>query len=307
MAKPITETTPEATDLYPIRTVCSITGLNPVTLRAWERRYGLIKPRRTPKGHRLYTQFDIDRINEAVRLLDRGIPISQVRQILDHRQEQGAVQKETAGHWVRHIDDMLHAIGMFDEHRLDALYNEALSLYPVDTVTRYLMIPLLHELGLRWASAEGSIAEEHYFGVFLRNKLGARFHHLRVPQTGPRLLAACLPRESHEIGLLIFSLMAKIHGCSIVLLGANMPLTELPRAARRARCHAIVLAGSKGYDYPQLPPELKAAVLESPVPVFVGGGYSVHARDVIAAAEAIPLGEDIPHAIKYIERVLGES
>lgn len=304
MAQTTSSTTPDAPDLYPIRTVCSITGLNPVTLRAWERRYGLIKPRRTPKGHRLYTQLDIDRINEAVRLLDRGVPISQVREVLDHRPPPGAADREHGGHWQRYVADMLSAIGGFDEHRLDAVYNEALSLYPVDTVTRYLMIPLLHELGLRWASSEGSVAEEHYFGVFLRNKLGARFHHLRVPQTGPRLLAACLPRESHEIGLLIFSLLAKTHGHAVVLLGANMPLLELPRAARRARCDGVVLAGSKGYDYPQLSRELKATVRESHVPVFVGGGYSVCARDVITAANAIPLGEDIPQAIKHIERVL---
>jgi DNA-binding transcriptional MerR regulator/methylmalonyl-CoA mutase cobalamin-binding subunit len=298
------ETKPESSNLFPIRTVCSITGLNPVTLRAWERRYGLIKPLRTAKGHRLYTQGDIDRINETMRLLDKGIPVSQVRRVLDSREEQRAATTEQDNHWTRYIADMINAISLFDESRLDAIYNDALSLYPVDTVMRLLVIPLLRELGRRWESAEGSIAEEHFFGVFLRNKLGARFHHLRSQQGSARLLAACLPNEFHEIGLLIFSLMAKALGYEVVLLGANMPLNELPIAAKRARCDAIVLAGSQAYDYAQISQQLAAMVEKAQVPVFVGGSYSVNARDVITATNAIPLGEDITQALKHIQRTI---
>jgi DNA-binding transcriptional MerR regulator/methylmalonyl-CoA mutase cobalamin-binding subunit len=302
--RPKKEKTPDSTNLFPIRTVCSITGLNPVTLRAWERRYGLIKPLRTEKGHRLYTQLDIDRINEAVRLLDTGIPVSQVKQVLDNREQQRTSETASDNHWARYLADMVNAIGLFDENRLDAIYNEALSLYPVDTVMRHLVIPLLRELGRRWESAEGGVAEEHFFGVFLRNKLGARFHHFRSRPNNPRLLAACLPHEHHEIGLLIFSLMAKNLGYDIILLGANMPLHELPKAAQRAKCDAIVLAGSRAYDYTQISRELGAMVQQAQVPVFVGGSYSVSARDVITAANAIPLGEDIAQALKHIQRVL---
>ncbi|WP_018878906.1 MerR family transcriptional regulator [Thioalkalivibrio sp. ALE9] len=69
--------------LYPIRHVCAETGINDVTLRAWERRYGLIRPMRTPKGHRLYSPGDIARIKRIMELLDQGIPVSQVHRVLD--------------------------------------------------------------------------------------------------------------------------------------------------------------------------------------------------------------------------------
>ena len=68
--------------LVPIRTVSSLTGVNSVTLRAWERRYDLVKPIRTPKGHRLYTMAHVDLINQVVALLDNGMSIGQVRQVL---------------------------------------------------------------------------------------------------------------------------------------------------------------------------------------------------------------------------------
>ena len=77
----------KAEGLYPIRTVSSLTGVNSITLRAWERRYGLIKPVRTPKGHRLYTQNDIDLIQQVLELLDKGISIGQVCQLKTHISE----------------------------------------------------------------------------------------------------------------------------------------------------------------------------------------------------------------------------
>lgn len=75
--------TAHADELFPIRTVSTLTGVNPVTLRAWERRYGIVQPQRTPKGHRLYSAEDVERIHRVLGLLERGISIGQVRQLLE--------------------------------------------------------------------------------------------------------------------------------------------------------------------------------------------------------------------------------
>lgn len=72
--------------LYPIREVARLTGIKPITLRAWERRYDLIEPVRTESGHRLYTQEHIDFLNEALRLMDEGIPISRVKAVISEPQ-----------------------------------------------------------------------------------------------------------------------------------------------------------------------------------------------------------------------------
>ncbi|WP_052501594.1 MerR family transcriptional regulator [Thiomicrospira microaerophila] len=68
--------------LFPIREVSRLTGIKPITLRAWERRYDLIEPVRTDSGHRLYTQDHIDYLNQALKLMDEGIPISRVKTVL---------------------------------------------------------------------------------------------------------------------------------------------------------------------------------------------------------------------------------
>ena len=291
--------------LVPIRTVASLTGVNPVTLRAWERRYGLIKPVRTPKGHRLYTMADVDYIQQVTALLQAGMSIGQVQQVLHPEQpDTKAVEEPDSDIWSSYQHGMIEAIELFEESALDDHYNEALSFYPVDIVISRLIVPLMQELGRRWEHTEGSIAEEHFFGVYLRNKLGARFHHMRRSPSGPKLLATCLPGEHHEIGLLLFALAAMDRNYRIILLGADMPLEELPFVVQRTACQAIVLSGSAALTVSGLSADLRRLVSRVAVPVFAGGRVAVdHPEDFIATG-IILLGEDLTMALSKIDAML---
>ena len=80
--KPVIDASFEQQELFPIREVSRLTGVNAVTLRAWERRYGLIQPIRTDSGHRLYSQADIDEIRRILGWLERGVAVSKVGSIL---------------------------------------------------------------------------------------------------------------------------------------------------------------------------------------------------------------------------------
>lgn len=179
-------------------------------------------------------------------LLEKGIAISQVRNSLDQESPRTTPEQHSplAHYWTLYQSRMLGAIARFDEDSLEDAYSQALSVHPIDQVTQQLMMLLLQELGFRRERGEGAVAEEHFVGVYLRNKLGARFHHRARGTTGVQVLAACLPGEQHEIGLLLFALAAQERGLRPVLLGANMPLEELSASIKRARCGGIVLSGS---------------------------------------------------------------
>jgi DNA-binding transcriptional MerR regulator len=288
--------------LFPIRTVVSITGVHPVTLRAWERRYNLVRPQRTPKGHRLYTQADIDRINRVVGLLGQGMSIRQAASLVDAAD--GGLDATGADPWRPYLERMVAAITEFDEPALDAVYNDALALYPVDIVTHQLIAPLLELIGERWADHTGDVAEEHFFSAYLRNKLGARLHHQRRRGSRARLVAACLPDERHDFGLLLFCLSAVSHGYRLVLLGADMPLEELPGAARRSRGDAIVLSGATEPARDLLAVRLPELVEAAGVPVCIGGlGAARHAQE-IEAVGAICLGSHIPEGLRRLSRAL---
>ncbi len=287
--------------LYPIGTVSEITGVNAVTLRAWERRYGLIQPERTPKGHRMYSQTDVDKIQLILVQLGQGIAISRVAESMDLREQSHDSNEDI---WVQYRLRMIEAISQFDENVLDSIYNEAMSLYPVDIVTRRLLTPLLTHLGERWQTTEGSVAEEHFFSVFMRNKLGARFHHRNIRNTGPCLIAACLPGEHHEFGLLLFALAAHARGYRLILLGADMPLSELPHVIQRTQSDGVVLSGSIVLDTDLFKTELNTLAHTSSIPVFIGGHVAENYHAEIKATGATPLPTDLFGTLQTIGSVL---
>lgn len=294
--------------LIPIRTLSGLTGVNPITLRAWERRYGLIKPVRTPKNHRLYSMADVDLINQVVALLAGGMSISQVGQVLLTDKAAAHTEKDEGfDPWAGYQRRFLHAIVNFDDGALNEVYNEALSLYPVDIVTSKLIVPLLRELGWRWEKSQGGIAEEHFFSVFLRNKLGARFHHRSRDLRGTKLLAACMPGEQHEVGILLFALAAVDRDYRIVLLGANTPLVELPGVVERADCRAIVLAGSAETPAIAIRKDLPQLLQAVPVPVFIGGRVTSRYPRELATTGAVVLGDDFSVALRKIDAVLSRT
>jgi len=294
--------------LFPIRTVSELTGVNAITLRAWETRYGLIEPIRKSSGHRLYTQEHIDLINRVVGLLDRGMRIGQINaETLSGADLDSDSTEQRQDHWQRHINGMIAAIIRFDESSLERIYGEALSFYPVRVVTDKLLTPLMKELGERWANKRGSIAEEHFFGFYLRNKLGARFHHRSRTQTGPRLLLACLPGDLHEIGLLLFALDACDQGFQTVLLGANMPLEELPAAVNKTKSDALVLSGVIEPTEKVITEQLPRLVNDISVPVFLGGGIAARNFDRLRKSGVRLIGKDIDTGIRQIAETLNFS
>lgn len=302
MPRPAPTSLRESTELFPIRTVSDLTGVNAVTLRAWERRYGLIKPIRTESGHRLYGRDQIDLIHRALGLLKTGMPISQVARAV--AMPRALSQRVEQGPWDGYRAHVVAAVSRFDDDEIERLYSDALAAHPIETVTERLLLPVLEELGRRWHSGEGSVAEEHFFSAFVREKLGARFHHRTRGHRGPRVLAACLPGEQHEIGLLVFALAAHERGLRVVLLAAQTPIEELPSVAKRARCEAVVLSATLTPPTFVLTEQLPTMVEAVDVPVFVGGAASLSQRDAIVAAGADVLGTDIPAGVERIRTAL---
>src|SRR5690606_33859748 len=116
--------------------------------------------------------------HRVVALLEKGMSIGQVRRALGRPgRAEDAHASPDARLWSRLQERMLTAVIRFDEEGLDEVYNEALALLPVEQVTQRLLLALEAELVHRVQSAEGSVAEARFFGVYFRNKLGARMHH----------------------------------------------------------------------------------------------------------------------------------
>ncbi len=296
---------------FPIRELVRRTGVNASTLRAWENRHGLLKPIRTPSGHRLYTQNDVQRVRRLQELLVQGLNLSEVVPLLDSESlppadpeastRDGARSQAVNSTWQRYLLEILRALEDFSTERLDNLYNEACSLYPIDLVTENLLMPALETLGARWEKRPSGIAEEHFFTAWLRNKLGARMHHVAGITRGRPLILACLPGERHEIGLLVFALGALQRGHRVIYLGANMPIRQMMYVADKTYAAGIILAGRDVPDSGVALDDIAWLVKATLAPVFLGSHFSSRFRDELDRIGAIPLGDNIGAGMERIE------
>lgn len=292
----------DATERLPIRLLSERTGVGASTLRAWERRYGMLTPERTPKGHRLYTPEDVRRVRHILTLLDEGHSLPVIAKLL----KQGAAtaeparhHREQAGVWSDYQDGTRRAIHEFSTERLESIFNEASSLYPVDMVTERLIEPVLVELGRQWQQRKTGIAEEHFYTSWVRNRLGARFHHAIGQARGARILCAGLPGTRHEIGLLLYSLSALSRGYRVLYLGADLPLDQVPLVVSRSAIRGVVLSARSEIDE-AMQKELAhlSGLLE--VPLMLGGPCSDRPLNLFENAGGVRLGSRIAVALQVL-------
>ena len=130
-------------ELFPIRELEIKSGVKSSTLRAWERRYGLIKPKRTPKGHRLYDQSDLDRVLRIKVLLEDGHSFVNIKKLLEDNPGNNATNFPHTDIWDDAISNFKLAVSDYSYNRMDNLYNDIVSIYPIELVSDKLLQPLL--------------------------------------------------------------------------------------------------------------------------------------------------------------------
>jgi len=283
----------------PIREVARRTGVNPVTLRAWERRYGLVVPQRTPKGHRLYSQAQITRIQAILTWLGRGVAVSKVRALLDNPAPP-AVEPD-ASPWDDLLQHCIGAIGRISERQLDELFNGALAIYPAHTLCQHLMLPLLEQLERRWQGQFGAQLERVFFHGWLRSKFGTRLYHHNRQQRGAPLLLVNHSELPLEPGLWLSAWLASSAGCPLEVFDWPLPPGELALAVERLKPRAVLLYSSQTLNLAQLPRQL--AGVECPR-LLAGAAARIHQEQLAEVAAPLHLAQD-PVSALHCLRELG--
>lgn len=260
--------------LFPIREVARQTGINPVTLRAWERRYGLIKPLRTAKGHRMYTLEHIEKIHKVLNWLERGVAVSQVKSLLD---EKALVQSDTDSPWYAQQNQWLVWIEQLAERRLDEAFKNAMALYPPETLCQHLLLPLLAKLQQHWTLTDGARVEHVFFMTWLRTQLGSRIaHNNRLHNSAP-LLVASLSEQTMEPGLWLCAWLTSYTECPVRVLEWPIPAADLTLAVKRLQPRAVLLYGSQRLNFEHLRKLLIG--IESPL-LLAGQAASIHRNEL---------------------------
>jgi len=291
------------TPLYPIREVSRLTGVNSVTLRAWERRYGLIQPQRTPKGHRLYTREDIERVEQVLQWLNRGVPVSQVRELLD-RPEASEAPPADAGDWPGQRAQLATAAEALDLERLATLHDRSLSLYPVAVCIAELWAPVVRELEERWGERLGDTLQRLSLEAFLRTRIGTRLLHANELAPGPTLLLVPLPDDPGTLWRLLAALAASDRGYRVTLLDSELPFGELPLAVEALGADGVLLAGSHAGRSDLVRRQLPRLAEQLEVPLALCGPVSRIREVDLAESGVAMLGDDLGQAMDALATLL---
>jgi len=262
----------------PIRQVASQTGVNPVTLRAWERRYGLLIPQRTAKGHRLYSDADVLKIQAVLTWLERGVAVSQVAELLRNSQPPTGLLDSP---WQAARQQLLHAIEQLSERKLDELFNANLALYPPRTVAEQLLLPLFDELTLRWPTQFAGALEQVFWHGWLRSRLSARIAQNNRQHSGAPLLLLSLDEQTFAPELWLTAWLASCADCPVAVLEWPVPLNQLNLAIERLTPRALLLHCNQRLDTKLLRQQLPALAANAQPPLLLSGlAARIHATEL---------------------------
>jgi len=237
---------------YPIRVVSNETGVNAITLRAWERRYGLITPKRTAKGHRLYTEADIQLIRKVVALLQRGIPISQAKVMLEDGAPEPELMQTGAqpSQWSQYRGRLASAVQTFDDQEIHRIMEEVTNFFPVDITLRFLLLPLHQQLREQITEPLGA-ARMQFFGGFLQGRLSARLSD--VGDTAPKAnLVLANTVYDDDLELLLLGVMLKQFGIRLIRLAGLATPSEISALIRQQHWQGAVLGVASSPEDGQL-------------------------------------------------------
>ena len=284
----------ERDELFPIREVSRLTGVNPVTLRAWERRYGLIQPTRTESGHRLYSMTEIERVRSIVDWIDRGVAVSKVGKILAkteplkvlaHIIPDDLVQAGYA-QWQQQVQV---AVSAFDDRALDQVYNQIFSSYSLSVVFQDILMPLWLQM-LQRQDAFGQTSEWLFFDGFLRARVLQRIVALRGEQ--PRkVIVSALAGQCRELELLVAALFLSGNDAGVRVLTTGQPFDELALVCERIKPQALVLFSNHA-PTADLPRRLNRLALSLDCQVMLAGDTADLAQDSLAGSSIGCLGNE---------------
>lgn len=273
---------------HPIRVVASRTGVTPTTLRAWERRYGVVEPERSDGGQRLYSDADVRRLVLLRRLTDQGRAISQVAELDDRELEALDAEDRAARRDVIEpigapvgrprarsaLERALDAVVSLDAAGLEAELRRGVVALGGGLFIDELVAPLLHEIGDRWSRGELRPAHEHVATAVVERVLSWMIEPVgSAADDGPVMVVGTLSGEVHALGALLAGATAALQGWRVTFLGRDLPAEEIALAAARLDARAVGVSVVNPLDVDGIPEQLRDLLgsLDDRVHVVLGG------------------------------------
>ena len=215
------------------------TGVPVDTLRAWERRYGVLRPERTDGGQRRYGDRDVERVLWLSARVAEGQRISDAVAALNALEREDDEADTRGGPTAALASRLNIAARQGDGARVELELDRAFAALPMVQAMELVVFPALADLGRRWAEGERVVVAEHLLSAATERRLAARLSAARRPR-GPIGIVACPSGERHAVGALCLSVLMAQDGWRVSFLGADTPLVEADAVAQARRARACV-------------------------------------------------------------------
>ncbi|WP_409301426.1 MerR family transcriptional regulator [Peribacillus sp. SCS-155] len=211
---------------YNIKAVSKLLGIQPGTLRAWERRYQIIAPVRNESGHRLYTEDHVKTLKWLTNKINQGFTISQAVNLLEsssNHQNEDEINTDIEGDQTAQLAAaILESLLQFNETKAHMLLNQAFSFYTIEKAVTDIVGSILVQIGHLWESGKITSAHEHFATSILRARISFIMHTIPANNLLPKAVAVCAPGEWHELGLIIFTIFLRRKGMEVIYLGPSI-------------------------------------------------------------------------------------
>jgi DNA-binding transcriptional MerR regulator/methylmalonyl-CoA mutase cobalamin-binding subunit len=272
-------------------------GLPAATIRAWEKRYGILDPERTQAGYRLYSPGDEDRLAAALAHIRQGLRPAQAAQRALAEATSGDRTVAVPGAIVNRLMTAVHA---YDAPAVETALDEALRLGTVAGV-RDVLLPALVRIGDEWERDELTVGHEHFSTHLIERRLLAASVGWERG-SGPLVVLACPTAERHTLGLLCIGLCLAELGWRIAYLGADTPVAQIHRFANAVAPTLVLLCGLQSERFMDAAADISELAARHPTLLAGGGATSLIAEQLgcrtadgnpAVAAEAIAAGEEL--------------
>ena len=227
---------------YTMSQVETLTGIKSHTLRVWERRYSFLKPSRTATNIRFYSDAEVRKLLNISILLNNNYRISKINNLSED--EFNELILNLKSNYTDKFDDYINRLILsmidMDEHAFEQIFQENVMKNGLLTTITSLIYPFLNQVGLLWTTNKTIPSQEHFMSNLIRQKIISAIDLLHNPDdSAPRIILFLTEDESHEIGLILASYIAKKSGWRVYYLGQNVPVVNLDKVYELTKAKAF--------------------------------------------------------------------
>lgn len=241
---------------YPIKVVSHLTGLSIHVIRAWEKRYNVVVPKRTDTNRRLYSSEDVEKLKLLSAASAKGYSIGSIYTLSSKelRDLLGATESVVDNLSINkiegrknfdgnsHLEKCIFAVKELDAHGLEQeLYNALKNLSQPKFIDD-LVTPLLENIGDMWKTGEIRIVNEHVSSAVIRKILTSLIDNNAVPTNAPSIIIATPKGQLHELGALMIAVIASADGWNVTYMGPDLPAEEIAAAIDRLHPKVVALS-----------------------------------------------------------------